>query len=50
MLRRPRKLLMVGALAVTALTATAGCEARVYGTPPPPSSPPLTVVADSAGS
>ena len=45
MLRRPRRLLMVSALIVTAVTAAAGCEARVYGTPPPPSSPPLTVVA-----
>jgi hypothetical protein len=45
MLRRPQKLLMVTALAVTAMTVAAGCEARVYGTPPPPSSPPLTVVA-----
>ena len=45
MLRRPQKLLMVTALAVTAMTVAAGCEARVYGTTPPPSSPPLTVVA-----
>jgi hypothetical protein len=45
MLRRPQKLLMVTALAVTAMTVVAGCEARVYGTTPPPSSPPLTVVA-----
>jgi hypothetical protein len=45
MLRRPQKLLMVGAISVAALTVTSGCEARVYGTPPPPASPPLTVVA-----
>lgn len=45
MLQQPRKLLIVGALAVTAMTVAPGCEARVYGTPPPPSSPPLTVVA-----
>jgi hypothetical protein len=45
MLRRPQKLLMVTALAVTAMTVAAGCEARVYGTTPQPSSAPLTVVA-----
>ncbi len=46
MYRRPSKLLMVSAVAVAVLTATAGCEARVYGTPPSvPDSPPLTVVA-----
>ncbi|MET0473571.1 MAG: hypothetical protein ABW001_02930 [Mycobacterium sp.] len=45
MLRRPQKLLKVTALTVTALTVVSGCEARVYGTPPPPASPPLTVVA-----
>jgi hypothetical protein len=49
MLRRPQKLLMVTALAVTAMTVAAGCEAKVYGTPPPPSSPPLTVVAPLGG-
>ncbi|MET0456056.1 MAG: hypothetical protein ABW137_29820 [Mycobacterium sp.] len=43
--RRPRKLLMVTVVAVTAMTVAAGCEAKVYGTPPEPSSAPLTVVA-----
>lgn len=45
MLQRPPKLLTVTALAVTAMTVASGCEARVYGTPPPPPSAPLTVVA-----
>ncbi|MCW2730001.1 MAG: beta-lactamase class [Mycobacterium sp.] len=45
MFRRPSKLLMVTALAATAVTIAAGCEAKVYGTPPAPASPPLTVVA-----
>ena len=44
MLQRPRQLLAATALAATAMTVAAGCEARVYGTPPPPSAPPLTVV------
>ena len=45
MIRRPSKLLMVTALAATVAVVAAGCEAKVYGTPPPPASPPLTVVA-----
>ena len=45
MYRRPSTLLLVSAAAVAVMTVTAGCEAKVYGTPPPPSSPPLTVVA-----
>jgi hypothetical protein len=45
MFRRPSKLLMVTALAATAVTVAAGCEARVYGSPPSPASPALTVVA-----
>ncbi|HYO02931.1 MAG TPA: hypothetical protein VET27_14090 [Mycobacterium sp.] len=45
MFRRPSKLLMVTALAATAVTVVSGCEAKVYGTPPAPASPPLTVVA-----
>jgi hypothetical protein len=45
MYRRPSTLLMVTAAAVAVMTVAAGCEAKVYGTPPPPSSPPLTVVA-----
>jgi hypothetical protein len=42
--RRPSTLLMVTALAGTVVMVAAGCEAKVYGTPPP-ASPPLTVVA-----
>ncbi|MDT5337807.1 MAG: hypothetical protein QOD90_3312 [Mycobacterium sp.] len=45
MFRRPSKLLMVTALAATVVTVASGCEAKVYGTPPAPASPPLTVVA-----
>ncbi len=45
MFRRPSKLVMVTACAVTAVTVASGCEAKVYGTPPAPASPPLTVVA-----
>lgn len=45
MFRRPSKLLMVGAVATAAVTVASGCEAKVYGTPPAPASPPLTVVA-----
>ncbi len=45
MLRRQSKLLMVTALAATAMTVASGCEAKVYGTTPAPASPPLTVVA-----
>jgi hypothetical protein len=45
MFRRRSKLLMVTALTATAVTVVSGCEAKVYGTPPAPASPPLTVVA-----
>jgi hypothetical protein len=46
MLRRRSKLLMATASAVTVVTLVAGCEAKVYGTPPPnPEAPQLTVVA-----
>ena len=45
MYRRPSTLLLVTAAAVAVMTVAAGCEAKVYGTPPAPSSPPLTVVA-----
>ena len=34
--RRPSKLLMVSAAAIAVATVVAGCEAKVYGTPPPP--------------
>jgi hypothetical protein len=44
--RRPSTLLMVSAAAVAFMTVAAGCEAKVYGTPPPrPGGPQLTVVA-----
>jgi hypothetical protein len=43
--RRPSTLLMGTAAAVAVVMVASGCEAKVYGTPPPPSSPPLTVVA-----
>ncbi|MDP9167405.1 MAG: class A beta-lactamase-related serine hydrolase [Actinomycetota bacterium] len=45
MMPRPSKLLMVTGLAAIIVTVAAGCEAKVYGTPPAPASPPLTVVA-----
>jgi hypothetical protein len=43
--RRPSKLLMISALVATVVTVASGCEAKVYGTPPPPAAAPLTVVA-----
>jgi hypothetical protein len=44
--RRPSTLLMVTAVAVAVVTVVAGCEAKVYGTPPPrPGGPELTIVA-----
>ena len=44
---RPSKLLMVTVTVVTAATVGAGCDAKVYGAPPPAASntPQLTVVA-----
>ena len=46
MYRRPSKLLMVSAVAVAVATVVAGCEAKVYGTPPvSPDAPQMTVVA-----
>jgi hypothetical protein len=46
MRRRPSKLLTVTASAMAVMTVAAGCEAKVYGTPPPnPEAPQLTVVA-----
>lgn len=46
MFRRPSKLLMVTASAVAVVTVAAGCDAKVYGNPPPnPEAPQLTVVA-----
>ena len=44
--RRPSTLLKVSAVAVAVVTVAAGCEAKVYGTPPPrPGGPQLTIVA-----
>jgi hypothetical protein len=44
--RRPSTLLMVSAMAVAVVTVAAGCEAKVYGTPPSQAGrPQLTVVA-----
>jgi hypothetical protein len=44
--RRPSTLLMVCTAAVAVVTVVAGCEAKVYGTPPPrPGAPQLTIVA-----
>jgi beta-lactamase family protein len=45
--RRPSTLLMVTAAAVATITVAAGCEAKVYGSPPlrPSGGPQLTVVA-----
>ncbi|OPX05874.1 hypothetical protein [Mycobacterium sp. AT1] len=45
MFRQPSKLLMVTALTATVVTVASGCEAKVYGTPPDPATPALTVVA-----
>lgn len=46
MSRQPTKLLTVTALMVAVVTVAAGCEAKVYGTPPPrPGAPQLIVVA-----
>ena len=45
MFRQPSKLLMVTALAAAVVTVASGCEAKVYGTPPDPATPALTVVA-----
>jgi hypothetical protein len=44
--RRSSTLLMVSAAAMAVVTTLSGCEAKVYGTPPPrPGAPQLTVVA-----
>ncbi|TFV55156.1 hypothetical protein E4P42_23695 [Mycobacterium sp. PS03-16] len=44
-MRRPSVLLTVTAAGVAAALTVSGCEARVYGTPPAPEGPHLTVVA-----
>jgi hypothetical protein len=45
MRRRPSRLVTAIASVIVAVPTVAGCEARVYGTPPPPAGAPLTVVA-----
>lgn len=46
MFARPSKPLLVLSAAVAVVTVAAGCEAKVYGTPPtPPRAPQMTVVA-----
>ncbi|BBZ61417.1 hypothetical protein [Mycolicibacterium monacense] len=44
-MRRPSVLLTATAASVVAAVVVSGCEARVYGTPPAPDGPHLTVVA-----
>jgi hypothetical protein len=45
-MRRPCRVVTAGAALVAAALTVSGCEARVYGTPPPPAEAPhLTVVA-----
>jgi hypothetical protein len=44
-MRRPKRLVTATAATVVAVAAVAGCEAKVYGTPPEPAGPQLTVVA-----
>jgi beta-lactamase class A len=45
MRRRPSKLVTATAAVVIAVPIVAGCEAKVYGTPPEPPGPQLTVIA-----
>lgn len=45
MRRRPSRLVSVTATVIIATPIIAGCEAKVYGTPPEPVGPQLTVVA-----
>jgi hypothetical protein len=45
MRRRPSKLVTATAIVMIAVLVVAGCEAKVYGTPPEPAVPQLTVVA-----
>jgi hypothetical protein len=45
MRRRPSKLVTATAAVIIAVPLIAGCEAKVYGTPPEPPGPQLTVVA-----
>jgi beta-lactamase class A len=45
MRRRPSKLVTATAAVIIAVPLVAGCEAKVYGTPPQPAAPQLTVIA-----
>jgi len=45
MRRRPSRLVTATAAVIIAVPVVAGCEAKVYGTPPEPTNPQLTVVA-----
>jgi hypothetical protein len=45
MRRRPAKLVNLTAAVIVAVPVIAGCEAKVYGTPPEPAAPQLTVIA-----
>ena len=45
MRRRPSKLATASAAVIIAVPFASGCEAKVYGTPPEPTGPQLTVVA-----
>jgi hypothetical protein len=45
MRRRPSKLVTATAAVIIAVPLVAGCEAKVYGTPPEPAGPQLTVIA-----
>jgi hypothetical protein len=45
MRRRPSRLVTATAAVIIAVPVVAGCEAKVYGTPPEPAAPQLTVVA-----
>jgi hypothetical protein len=49
MRRRPSKLVTLVFAVVVAVPLMAGCEAKVYGTPPEPAVPQLTVVAPQGG-
>jgi beta-lactamase class A len=45
MRRRPSKFVTATAAVIMAVPVVAGCEAKVYGTPPEPAGPQLTVIA-----
>jgi hypothetical protein len=45
MQRRPSRLLTATAVVSIAVPVIAGCEAKVYGTPPEPAGPQLIVIA-----